>query len=166
MFARVRYACQTSAAVVCAAADQPAMCMLGTNVSQLTLHAGTVASEATVPALRDESRAAPGMRMLRTARKDSTSHLESPRSSLSFLSSSRRSAWFPPSCISLHALSLVTTSAKEEHQPIYVGKHDQRTLCVASSNGQRGPQAIGWGRRKDKGAGVLSAQRNQLLNQL
>ena len=32
LFARVRYACQTSAAVVCAAADQPAMCILKINV--------------------------------------------------------------------------------------------------------------------------------------
>ena len=32
MFARTCYSCKTPAAVVCAADDQPAMCMLGTNV--------------------------------------------------------------------------------------------------------------------------------------
>ena len=119
-------------------------------------------NSATVPVLRDDSRAAPGARMVRTDTKDSTSLRASPMSSLSFLSSSSRSAWFPPSCVSLHVLLLVTTSTGEEHQTSYVGKHDQRTLCAGILEWPA--WSAGWGRCKDRGAGVLSAQRNQLVS--
>ena len=86
--------------------------------------------EVTVPSRQDDSTAAPGTRKMRTAAKVFNSLRVSPMSSLSFLSSSFRSAWFPPSCLSPHVLLPVTTNTKEEHQTIYVGKHDQRTLCA------------------------------------
>ena len=45
-----------------------------------------------------------------------------------------------------------------------VGKHDQRTLYTGILVWPA--WSAGWGRRKDRGAGVLSAQRNQLISQL